>query len=305
MSRIRVAAVQAEPKWLNLSAGVEQTIGYIEDAADGGAQLVAFPETFLPGFPWWMWLNSVDWGGEFLNRYLANALTANGPELRAIAYAARRKGIHVSVGFAERAGHEVFMSQALIGADGTVAVVRKAEPTGLERTVFSTSLGGLLVRDTELGRIGVLGGTDHLRADMRARMHEQREQIHIAAWPGFTVYYGEDKDWGPGLDTAASVRYAMDGATHVIAPVAVVPVAGWEVVDARMPDRRLLRGGGGVSRIFSPGGLELATPLAEGAEGLLFAEMEVGRSLRSVGERSMHTPSGRVVRREREVAESA
>lgn len=54
MSRVRVAAVQAEPKWLNLSAGVEQVIGCIDAAADGGAQLVAFPETFLPGFPWWM-----------------------------------------------------------------------------------------------------------------------------------------------------------------------------------------------------------------------------------------------------------
>lgn len=302
MSRVRVAAVQAEPKWLNLSAGVEQTIEYIEAAERGGAQLIAFPETFLPGFPWWMWLNSVDWGEEFLARYLANSLTAEGPELRAIAYAARRKGIHVSIGFAERAGREVFMSQALIDPDGTIAVVRKAEPTGLERTVFSTSDGGLLIRDTELGRVGVLGGADHLRADLRVRMHEQYEQIHIAAWPGFTVYYGEDKERGQEIDTAAAVRYAMDGKTYVIAPVAVVPVAGWEVVDARMPDRRLLRGGGGVSRIFGPGGLELATPLAEGQQGLLYADLDIRRSLRPVpGEHTTsRVSSGRVARREPE-----
>ncbi|WP_410873819.1 nitrilase-related carbon-nitrogen hydrolase [Nocardia sp. A7] len=307
MSQVRVAAVQAEPKWLNLSAGVEQVIGYIDAAADGDAQLVAFPETFLPGFPWWMWLNSVDWGGDFLARYLANALTADGPELRAVAYAARRKGIHVAIGFAERAGREVFMSQALIDTDGKIAVVRKADPTGLERTVFSTADDCLLVRDTGLGRIGVLGGTDHLRADLRARMHEQREQIHIAAWPGFTVYYGEDKEWGKELDTAASVRYAMDGSTHVIAPVAVVPVAGWEVVDARTPDRRLLRGGGGVSRIFGPGGLELATPLAEGQEGLLFADLDIRSPRSGLGE-CARVSSGRVSRRDpgrAVVAESA
>ncbi len=302
MSRVRVAAVQAEPKWLNLSAGVEQAIEYIDTAADGGARLVAFPETFLPGFPWWMWLNSVDWGEEFLARYLSNALTADGPELRAIGYAARRKGIHVSIGFAERAGREVFMAQALIDGEGTISVVRKAEPTGLERTVFSPSDGGLLVRDTEHGRVGVLGGADHLRAELRARMHEQREQIHIAAWSGFTVYYGEGKEWGPELNTAASVRYAMDGATHVIAPVAVVPVAGWEVVDARMPDRRLLHGGGGVSRIFGPGGLELAAPLGEGEEGVIFADLDVNRSPRPAPHTdrptSFRTPSGRIARRE-------
>ncbi|MFC6009680.1 nitrilase-related carbon-nitrogen hydrolase [Nocardia lasii] len=275
MRLVRVAAVQAEPKWLDLPAGVEQVIGYVDRAADGGAALVAFPETFLPGFPWGMWVNSVDWGGDFLARYLANALTADGPELRAVAYAARRKGIHVSIGFAERAGDAVFMSQALIDADGAIEIARKSEPTGLERTVFSTSDGGLLVRDTEFGRVGVLGGADHLRADLRARMHERREQIHVASWPGFTVNYGADQDQSRDLDAAAAVRYAMDGNTFVIAPVAVVPVTGWEVVDARTPDRRLLRGGGGVSRIFSPGGVELATPLGEGQAGLLFADLEM------------------------------
>ncbi|WP_280305390.1 nitrilase-related carbon-nitrogen hydrolase [Nocardia neocaledoniensis] len=300
--RVRVAAVQAEPKWLNLAAGVEQAIELIEAAADGGAQLVAFPETFLPGFPWWMWLNSVDWGEEFLARYLANALTAEGPELRAIAYAARRRGIHVSIGFAERSGREVYMSQAIVDADGEISIARKGEPTGLERTVFRGSENeSLLVRDTALGRIGVLGGADHLRPALRARLQEEREQIHVAAWSGFTVYYGEGKEWGPELNTSASVRYAMDGATYVLAPVAVVPVAGWEVVDARLPDRRLLRGGGGVSRIFGPGGLELAPPLDEGVEGLLFADLDLSRGPRPApvprgGE--CRTPSGRIARRE-------
>ncbi|UGT53515.1 nitrilase-related carbon-nitrogen hydrolase [Nocardia asteroides] len=300
--RVRVAAVQAEPKWLNLAAGVEQAIELIEAAADGGAQLVAFPETFLPGFPWWMWLNSVDWGEEFLARYLANALTAEGPELRAIAYAARRRGIHVSIGFAERSGREVYMSQAIVDADGEISIARKGEPTGLERTVFRAAENeSLLVRDTALGRIGVLGGADHLRPALRARLQEEREQIHVAAWSGFTVYYGEGKEWGPELNTSASVRYAMDGATYVLAPVAVVPVAGWEVVDARLPDRRLLRGGGGDSRIFGPGGLELAPPLDEGTEGLLFADLDLSRGPRPApaprgGE--CRKPSGRIARRE-------
>jgi hypothetical protein len=48
----------AEPRWLDLVAGVEQVIELIAEAARGGAQLVAFPETFLPGYPWWIWLDS-------------------------------------------------------------------------------------------------------------------------------------------------------------------------------------------------------------------------------------------------------
>jgi len=55
---VRVAAVQAEPAWLDLAAGVDQVISLIGEAAAGGARLVAFPETFIPGYPWWIWLDS-------------------------------------------------------------------------------------------------------------------------------------------------------------------------------------------------------------------------------------------------------
>ena len=55
---VRVAAVQAESAWLDLAAGVDKVVGLIGAAAAGGARLVAFPETFLPGYPWWIWLDS-------------------------------------------------------------------------------------------------------------------------------------------------------------------------------------------------------------------------------------------------------
>ncbi len=276
-NRVRVGAVQAEPQWLNRIAGVEQVIGYIETAGDRGVDLLAFPETFLPGFPWWMWLNSVDWGEDFAARYLANSLAADGLELQAVASAANRKGVTVSLGFAERAGREVFMSQALIETDGTITIVRKSDPTGLERTVFARGEGGVLVRDTGCGRVGVLGGADHCRPETSARTRAAGEQIHVAAWSGFALCQGESRGFGPETNTSSCVRYALDAAAYVVAPVAVVPVAGWEVVDARTPERRLLRGGGGVSRILGPDGLELAAPLAEGTEGLLVADLDLSR----------------------------
>ncbi|MGW5570038.1 nitrilase-related carbon-nitrogen hydrolase [Nocardia thailandica] len=305
MKQVRVAAVQAEPKWLHLAAGVEQAIGLIEQAAAGGARLVAFPECFLPGYPWWMWLPSVDWGDDFLARYRQNALSADGAELRALAYAARRTEVHVSIGFAERVRGTVLMSQAFIDAEGTVSISRKAEPTGLERTVFGTGSGEPLVRDTALGRIGVLGGADHLRDDMRGAIQAEREQIHIASWSGFTAYHGVSKDRGAEINHAADVRYAMDTRAYVIAPVAIVPVAGWEVVDARSPERRLLRSGGGTARILGPSGLDMAPPLAPEQEGLLFADLDMTRAPQprrvsgGLLERDVcRVPSGRVARRE-------
>ena len=49
---------QAEPRRLNLAAGVAQVVELIAEASCGGADLVALPETFLPGNPWWIWPDS-------------------------------------------------------------------------------------------------------------------------------------------------------------------------------------------------------------------------------------------------------
>ncbi|MFD3745446.1 nitrilase-related carbon-nitrogen hydrolase [Nocardia sp. NPDC058633] len=274
-SRVRVAAVQAAPRWLNLSEGVDQVITLIESAADQGARLVAFPETFVPGFPWWMWLRAVEWDGDILARYRANSMTADGPELRAIRYAARRRGIHVGLGFSESAGKQVFMSQALIDDQGEIDVSRKALPTALERTVFGTAVRRPLLRDTSIGRVGVLGGTDHLLPGVCEDMHQAREQIHIASWPGFTLHLGEARAQGPESSTDACRRYARASRSYVIAPTAVVPVAGWEAVATDAGRRRVLRGGSGVARILGPDGRDLAVPMNEDEEGLLVADLIV------------------------------
>jgi hypothetical protein len=112
--QVRVAAAQAEPRWLDIAAGVEQVVDLIAEAARGGAQLVAFPETFLPGYPWWIWLDSPAWGMRFVARYSENSMTRDGAEMDRIAAAAADQGIHVALGFSERDGGSLYMAQAFI-----------------------------------------------------------------------------------------------------------------------------------------------------------------------------------------------
>ena len=50
---VRVAAIQAEPAWNDLEAGVNKSIALIEQAAAGGANVLGFPEVFIPGYPWY------------------------------------------------------------------------------------------------------------------------------------------------------------------------------------------------------------------------------------------------------------
>jgi nitrilase len=72
--QVRVAAIQAEPRWLDLAAGVNQVVELIAEAGREGADLVALPGTFLPGNPWWIWLDS---GMQFVARYSANSEAAH------------------------------------------------------------------------------------------------------------------------------------------------------------------------------------------------------------------------------------
>src|ERR1700704_4714640 len=116
--QIRAAAVQAEPRWLDLAAGVDQVVGLIGEAAHRGAQLVAFPETFLPGYPWWIWLDSPAWGMQFVARYSENSMTRDGAEMNRIAAAGAAARGHVVLGFSERDGGSLYMAQAFIDDTG-------------------------------------------------------------------------------------------------------------------------------------------------------------------------------------------
>jgi hypothetical protein len=49
---VRVAAIQAEPEWNDLQAGVTKSIKLIAEAGANGANVVGFPEVFIPGYPW-------------------------------------------------------------------------------------------------------------------------------------------------------------------------------------------------------------------------------------------------------------
>lgn len=118
--QVRVAAAQAESRWLDLAAGVEQVVDLIAEAARGSAQLVAFPETFVPGYPWWIWLDSPAGGMPFVARYRENSMTRDGAEMDRIAAAAAEHGIHVVLGFSERGGGSLYMAQAFIDECGSL-----------------------------------------------------------------------------------------------------------------------------------------------------------------------------------------
>lgn len=276
-SSYRVAAVQAAPVFMNTQATVEKAIGLVEQAAADGVRLVAFGEAWLPGYPFWVWLD-----GAFANMprfaaYQAASVAVPGPEVRALQDAAARLGIHVAMGLSERAGGTLYLGQILIDGRGEIVLKRrKLRPTMAERMVYGDGDGSdLTVRETDLGRIGALCCWEHMNPLGKYAMYSQGEQVHVAAWPSFGLDTDVAHALGADVNTAISRVYAVEGQCYVLAPTSVIDHATLEACADRSGGTAPFREGGGFAMIYGPDGRALNEPLPETQEGLVTAEVQL------------------------------
>lgn len=273
----KVAAVQAAPEFLDLDKSVEKAIALMDEAGSKDVKLIAFPETWLPGYPWWIWLGAPAWGMQFVGRYHENSIQADSSHDEALRSAAKRNGLHAIIGVSEKSGGSLYMGQWHYGPDGEiVARRRKLKPTHVERTVFGEGDGSdISVHDTDLGRVGALCCWEHLQPLTKYAMFSQNEQIHVASWPSFSLYSGVAYALGPELNSSASQMYAAEGQCFVIASCATVSQAMYEELCDTPDKQQFLQPGGGHARIYGPDGSPLAEPLGTDEEGLLIAEIDL------------------------------
>lgn len=279
--KYKVAVVQAAPVWLDLDATVDKTVGLIEQAAAKGAKLIAFPEAFIPGYPWHIWMDSPAWaiGRGFVQRYFDNSLAYDSPQADKLRSAVQRTGLTAVLGLSERDGGSLYLAQWLIGPDGeTIAKRRKLRPTHAERTVYGEGDGSdLAVHDRPgIGRLGALCCWEHLQPLSKYAMYAQNEQVHVAAWPSFSLYDPFAFALGAEVNNAASRVYAVEGSCFVLAPCATVSQAMVDEVCDRPDKHALLHAGGGFAAIYGPDGSSLAEKLAPDQEGILYADIDLG-----------------------------
>lgn len=275
----KVAVVQAAPVFMDLEKSIDKAIDYMAEASKNGAKLIAFPETWLPGYPWWIWLENPAFGMQYIQDYHNNSLVYDSPQANRLADAARQHNIHVVMGLSEKENGSIYMAQWFIDDKGeTIATRRKLKPTHVERSIFGEGDGSdLKVYDSDLGRIGALNCWEHLQPLTKYAMYAQSEQVHIAAWPSFSVYRGAANLLGATVNNAASLMYAAEGGCFVLAPCAVV---SQEMIDRLNGDdpvkNQLLLKGGGFAAIYAPDGSELAERIPEDQEGILYADIDLG-----------------------------
>lgn len=274
---IRVAAIQAEPVWLDIDGTVDKTITLIEQAAASKAKLVAFPETWIPGYPVFLWTLPATEQMPFVGRYHANSITVDGPHMRRIREAARANNVTVVVGYSEKAFGTLYMAQTIIGPDGGILLHRrKLKPTHVERTLFGESDGsGIKVVETPLGRVGALNCWEHLQPLTKYAMYAQNEQIHIAGWPCFGVMNNV-----PALSAEANLAvsrtYALEGGTFVLTSTQIMSDEGartFALADGSLPP--IYNGGGGYARIYGPDSALLSEPLDDTVEGIVTADIDL------------------------------
>lgn len=268
---VRAAAVQAEPVWFNPAATAEKTVALIEEAARSGAEIVAFPEVWIPGYPAFIMFAGEE---EFplIAEYRANALTVDGPELALVRKAAADNGIIVGLGFAERDGRSLYMSQALVSGGGNAQIERrKLKPTHRERAVFGQGDGSdLQVVETPLGRVGALMCWEHLQPFNKMAMIGAGEQIHISSWPVLGLF-GSSMMSGDTIETV-NRAYAMESGTFVLMSSMVISDQGREYFNrfgVQVPEFA----GGGTARIIAPDTSVMTQPLAPDAEGIVYADL--------------------------------
>ncbi len=189
---LRIAGAQMAPVWLDRAATIDKVLGFVHRAADDGAQLVAFSEALVPGYPFWIeWTNGAKFDSPLQKalhaHYLDQAVQIEVGHLDPICAAARARGIAVIVGCIERpGGHSIFASLVYIDAEGVIRTVhRKLMPTYEERLSWAPGDGhGLRTHSLGAFTVGALNCWENWMPLARTALYAQGEDLHVALWPG-------------------------------------------------------------------------------------------------------------------------
>ena len=192
---LKLALPQLAPKWLSRDDGVKQIVDTIKIAQENGANLIAFSESFLPGYPFWL---DGTGGAQFNNdrqkiifsHYSDQAIRIEAGHLDSICRALKTAKMACYLGIIERAsdrsGHSLYCSYVYIDQTGTIqSVHRKLQPTYEERLVWSPGDGhGLVTHKLGAFTIGGLNCWENWMPLPRAALYAQGEDLHIMGWPG-------------------------------------------------------------------------------------------------------------------------
>ena len=184
--KFKAAVAQIAPSFLNREETVEIACKAIEEAGREGARLIAFPESFIPGYPYWVWMDPPFTAARYFKDFFKNSVEVPSPATKLLCQSAKKADCYVVMGMTLREGGTLYNSMLFISNKGDImGCRRKLVPTVAERTVWGRGDGSdLQVYDTELGKIGGLICGENNMYLVKYALLAKGEQIHIANFPG-------------------------------------------------------------------------------------------------------------------------
>jgi nitrilase len=268
--RVKAAAVQISPVLYSREGTVEKVVNKIRELAKQGVRFATFPETVVPYYPYFSFVQPAFAMGKEHHRLLEQAVTIPSVETHSIGEAAKEARMVISLGVNEREGGTIYNTQLLFDADGTlIQRRRKMTPTYHERMIWGQGdASGLCAVNSAVGRVGQLACWEHYMPLARYALIADGEQIHSAMYPGSML--------GPlfAEQTEVNIRqHALESGCFVVCATA------WLDADQQaqiMRDTGCPIGpisGGCFTAIASPHGALIGDPLKTG-EGDVIAELD-------------------------------
>jgi aliphatic nitrilase len=280
--KFKAATVQTSPVFLNVEKTVDKAISFIKEAASNQAKLIAFPEVFISGYPYWNWIMTPVQGSKWYEELYKNSVDISGPEIQKLCLAAKDNNMHIVMGINERGKSygEIYNTNLIIDNKGIIiGKHRKLVPTWAEKITWTSGDGSSLkVYDTEIGPIGTLAWGENTNTLARFTLLSQGELIHIANYISLPVA-PPDYDMAEAIKIRAAA-HSFEGKLFTIVSCSTVSQEIKDALRGDVPnvDALLDRKSSAFSGFIGPNGAVIGTPLID-EEGMVYAEIDLEKCI--------------------------
>lgn len=280
--QFKAATVQTAPVFLNVPKTIEKAISFIRQAHQNGARLIAFPEVFVAGYPYWNWVMTPVQGSKWYEQLYKNSVAVTDAELQPLFEAARQYQMNIVIGINERGDSfgEIYNTNLIIDDQGQlIGRHRKLVPTWAEKLTWTSGDGSSLkVYNTSVGPLGTLACGENTNTLARFTLLSQGELLHVANYISLPVA-PPDYDMAEAIKIRAAA-HSFEGKLFTIVSCSTISPEIKDALRADVPniDALLDRKSSAFSGFIGPNGAVIGTPLIDD-EGIVYADIDLSKCI--------------------------
>lgn len=280
--KFKAATVQTAPVFLDVEKTIAKAITFIKEASNNGAQLIAFPEVFIAGYPYWNWIMTPVQGSQWYEKLYKAAVKMEDEAMQPLFQAAKDYNIHIVIGLNERGDSfgEIYNTNIIIDNQGKlIGKHRKLVPTWAEKLTWTSGDGSSLkVYDTEVGPLGTLACGENTNTLARFTLLAQGELVHIANYISLPVA-PPDYNMAEAIKIRAAA-HSFEGKLFTIVSCSTISEEIKEALREDVPnvDEVLTRKNSAFSGFIGPNGAVIGEPLID-EEGIIYAEIDLSKCI--------------------------